>query len=284
MEKFVFIDIHRVLATDNYPLQGMNAKYKFRYTFFPRAIRNLRRLIARTDAKIVLSPSYPSVKIDYVREMWKEQKLPGEIYDVVPSPYSLRNKGRAIAEWIQKTGNRGCSYVIIAAANGIFLPAQSKSLVITNHKRGFTYLNMLKACQILNKPKDRYTFLESMKMDENVFELTEASTLQYLVFYNDSYTDAGKYVFPKGTKFKVSHPKRNDALYLNLISESIDQDHYVAIIQKEKEKMPEFANRLLGISFFITEEEIQTKSLTFLNGSKERLLEIIQFARSNKHK
>ena len=44
-------------------------------------------------------------------------------------------------------------------------------------------------------------FIESLNIEDNVFELKENSTISYLVQYFAPYTGVGEYEIPAGTRF-----------------------------------------------------------------------------------
>ena len=121
--------------------------------------------------------------------------------------------------------------------------------------------------------------IETLKIDENVFELTEDTELEYLVHFAAPFTGADKCVVPKGTAFAPHSPMRGDALYMHFVDGDND-----ALFEKMEEQVKinyeDLFTRLQGFSFFITEEQIKTLPLRFRNGSAERLLEIMYQLRS----
>lgn len=121
--------------------------------------------------------------------------------------------------------------------------------------------------------------IEELKIDENVFELTEDTELEYLVHFMAPFTGSDKCVVPKGTAFAPHSPMRGDALYMHFV----DGDK-VALFKKMealvKANYADLFPRLQGFSFFITEEQLKTLPLKFRQGSAERVLEIIYSLRS----
>lgn len=116
--------------------------------------------------------------------------------------------------------------------------------------------------------------IESMKIDENVFELVEDTELEYLVHFAAPFTGADKCLVPKGTAFAPHSPMRGDALYMHLVDDNKDE-----LLEKMREQVrvnyDNLFTRLQGFSFFITEEQLKTLPLKFRCGSAERLLEIM---------
>ena len=120
-------------------------------------------------------------------------------------------------------------------------------------------------------------YIESLKIEENVFELKEDTTIGYLSHYAAPYTGGGEIVVPAGVRFAAYGPMRDDALYMELIGEN--EELHARMVEQEKAECPQLANRLLGFSFFITEEEVEKLNLDFVGGSRKRLLEIFQLIR-----
>ena len=121
--------------------------------------------------------------------------------------------------------------------------------------------------------------IESMKIDENIFELVEDTELEYLVHFAAPFTGGDKCLVPKGTVFVPQSPMRGDALYMDIVEGDFDE-----LLEKMKElvkkKYENLFTRLQGFSFFITEEQLQTLPLKFRSGSAERLIEIMCKLRS----
>lgn len=123
-------------------------------------------------------------------------------------------------------------------------------------------------------------FVESLNIEENVFELTEDTVIGYLVQYCAPYTGGGEHIIPAGTPFVPHGPMRDDAMYMH-IPESFDADAlYDRLEEKEKAAIPALAERLAGFSFYITEEQVRNLPLNFTSGSRERLLEIFHLCRT----
>ena len=102
-------------------------------------------------------------------------------------------------------------------------------------------------------------FVESLKIDENVFELTADSELGYLEHFAFPFTGGGECVVPAGTAFAAHGMMRDDALYMHLVEPN---DSLIASI---------------------TEEQLRTLPLKFRSGSLERLLTILELLRDPKN-
>ena len=121
-------------------------------------------------------------------------------------------------------------------------------------------------------------FIESLNIEDNVFELKENCTISYLVHYFAPYTGIGQYEIPAGVKFRLYSPMRDNALYMDIV-ENNNCDLFDILVSKEKENVPQLSTRLSGFSFFITEEQLTSLPLHFVSGSRERSLEIIKLIR-----
>lgn len=121
-------------------------------------------------------------------------------------------------------------------------------------------------------------FLESLNIEDNVFELMENCVIGYLVQYYAPYTGAGEHEIPAGTKFCIHGPMRSDAMYMHLVGENASTLLDV-LTEKEKKNIPMLSTRLNRFSFFITEKQMKDLSLKFISGSRERSLEIFELIR-----
>ena len=118
--------------------------------------------------------------------------------------------------------------------------------------------------------------IESMKIDENIFELVEDTELEYLVHFAAPFTGGDKCLVPKGTVFAPHSPMRGDALYMHLVEDNNDD-----LLEKMREQVKtNYENLFTRLPFFITEEQLQTLPLKFRSGSAERLIEIMCKLRS----
>lgn len=123
-------------------------------------------------------------------------------------------------------------------------------------------------------------FIESLNIEDNVFELKKNSTISYLVQYFAPYTGAGEYEIPAGTKFCMYGSMRDDAMYMGIVGD-VDSNLFEALKEKEKKTIPQLSTRITGFSFYITEEQMEELPLNFISGSRERCLEIFELIRQN---
>lgn len=157
MDKFIFLDIDGVLNTANYQtwrqLWGKDISDLHGHLFAPSPVRNLRRLIKWTNAKIVLSSSWRMDGLETMRQMWNERNMPGEIYDITPyvnaREYPIGTRGVEIRKWLEVYGGENYKFVIIDDIED-FLDEQQTNVIMTNYRRGLTLLKTMKAIIILN--------------------------------------------------------------------------------------------------------------------------------------
>ena len=121
-------------------------------------------------------------------------------------------------------------------------------------------------------------FIESLNIEDNVFELKENCTISYLVHYRAPYTGAGEYEIPAGTRFCMYGPMGCDTMYMDIVG-GIDENLIKTLMEREKAAIPQLSTRITGFSFYITEKQMRELPLNFISGSRERCLEIIKLIR-----
>ena len=117
--------------------------------------------------------------------------------------------------------------------------------------------------------------IESLNIEDNVFELKENCTISYLVQYFAPYTGAGEYEIPAGTKFCMHGPMGEGTMYMHIVGE-VDSSLREALMEKEKAAIPQLSTRITGFSFYITMKQMRELPLNFISGSRERCLEIFE--------
>lgn len=118
-------------------------------------------------------------------------------------------------------------------------------------------------------------FIESLNIEDNVFELKENCTISYLVHYFAPYTGAGEYEIPAGTRFCMYGPMGSDTMYMDVVGD-IDKNLLEALMEREKAAIPHLSTRISGFSFYITRQQMEELPLNFISGSRERCLEIFR--------
>ncbi len=129
-------------------------------------------------------------------------------------------------------------------------------------------------------------FIESLKIEENIFELAENCKIEYLVQYYAPFTGCGEYEIPAGIKFRLAGLMRDDAMYMHVIDAESELANRLAkaLRENEKNENPELYERLAGFSFFITEVQLKELPLNFISGSRERCLEVMELIRQSNKK
>ena len=85
--KVIFLDIDGVLNV--YP-QGRD---EFGSLFHKHFEDNLKLVIEKTNAKIVISSTWRYSGLKVMKDMWKQRNLPGEVIDITPDCAQIVNKG-----------------------------------------------------------------------------------------------------------------------------------------------------------------------------------------------
>lgn len=86
--KVIFLDIDGVL---NVIPQGRD---EYGAIFHEHFVENLRELIEKTGAKIVISSTWRLSGLSIMKEMWEKRDLPGEVIDITPS--LMRERGSTL--------------------------------------------------------------------------------------------------------------------------------------------------------------------------------------------
>lgn len=76
--KTIFLDIDGVLNVD------YADRDQFGHIFRDEYVQNLKEIIEKTEAKIVISSTWKDKGIERMLDLWKERNLPGEIIDITP--------------------------------------------------------------------------------------------------------------------------------------------------------------------------------------------------------
>ena len=151
--KVIFLDIDGVLNVD-YCGHDDYGNY-FNYI----QVNNLKHIIEKTDAKIVISSSWRFSGLHVMKSMWEYRKLPGEVIDITPFEvdlvykgffkyYDEVSRGDEIQWWINTYKPE--NYVIIDDVED-FLDNQLNNFVKTKENIGLTKKLAEEAIEILNK-------------------------------------------------------------------------------------------------------------------------------------
>lgn len=134
--KVIFLDIDGVL---NVRRQGRD---RFGSLFHSQFVKNLKHIIDKTGAKIVISSSWRFNGLDEMRQMWIERKLPGEMIGI--TPFTAQYEANENASFMERC-ERGCeirdwmksnpvdSYVILDDDNDMLKSQQSNFVRCSNN-------------------------------------------------------------------------------------------------------------------------------------------------------
>lgn len=154
--KIIFLDFDGVMDTAYYDhvlsklqLPGNDT---FGTVFDPNCVQNLKEIIDKTGADIVVSSSWKHLMTykDFL-DMWEFRGLPGFVTDVTPTPDIRRNRGDEIDAWLDEC-NVECQYVIIDDLDATnFNDHQLPRLLVVNPFNGLDESTAERAIQILNQ-------------------------------------------------------------------------------------------------------------------------------------
>lgn len=150
MEKYIFLDFDGVLNTP-------------KGKFDKKAIDCLRRLLERSDAKVIISSTWRLQGLEYIRQLWEEHHLPGEVTDLTPSCNSITfscadgtegwqslhaAKGLEIAEWLRLNAKESYHYVILDDEEEILFN-QREHFVKVEGSKGLSEADVRESIKIL---------------------------------------------------------------------------------------------------------------------------------------
>ena len=81
--------------------------------------------------------------------------------------------------------------------------------------------------------------LESLHLEENVFELTEASDMGLLIHFAAPFTGVEISSIPAGIKFAINGPMRDDAFYLHVVNNNDDDKKNIDTLFETLDKVVE---------------------------------------------
>ena len=149
----IFLDFDGVMVTSRYcsylERQGLpECDSKGRPKFDPKCVRNLKYIIERTGADIVVSSDWKYIdSYKDLLNMWEERNLPGFLTDVTPN--LSKHRGDEIDSWLMECGQY-CNYVIIDdLPKDCFNNHQYDRLISINPMEGLTQIDADKAIKIL---------------------------------------------------------------------------------------------------------------------------------------
>jgi hypothetical protein len=149
--KVIFLDIDGVLQVHH------NNKDEYGHLFHDEYVKNLKYIIEKTGAKIVISSTWKMSGLNILKEMWNKRNLPGEVIDITPNEvdvvergtceyYDMVDRGYEIQQWIDD--NKPDKWVIVDDVNDM-LPEQINNFVQTSNLKdddSFNGYGLTKKC------------------------------------------------------------------------------------------------------------------------------------------
>lgn len=139
---FLFLDIDGVLVTEKYlkSLPKTELRDELGMVFDPESCKNLKLIVEKTGAKIVVSSFWRLDGLEYIRKVFKE-RLELEVHAITPVFNSIR--GEEVAWYTKRNPGK---YIIIDDDTD-FLPEQLPFFILI--KDGITSKDVEKACTLL---------------------------------------------------------------------------------------------------------------------------------------
>ncbi len=152
--KVIFLDFDGVMDTAYYGhilgKEGLPYHDEFGAVFDPSCVRNLKEIIDRTGAEIVVTSSWKSL-MNYkdLLDMWKKRGLPGYVMDATPSSSECKHRGDEIDAWLKECKDE-CQYIILDDIDeSNFNEHQLSRLIVVNPYHGLDNEVAEKAIKIL---------------------------------------------------------------------------------------------------------------------------------------
>jgi histidinol phosphatase-like enzyme len=154
----IFLDIDGVLNTERYIVYQVKNKiadgYEAQFNFDPRAMSNLREIINKTSAKIVISSTWRIFKDDKTDEFWNaildnfaKYYIPAEIIGVTPVLHTER--GNEIRKWLEDNQNLNIENFVIIDDDSDMCEFTETHLAKCSWKNGLDEIAKNKALEIL---------------------------------------------------------------------------------------------------------------------------------------
>ena len=152
--KIIFLDFDGVMDTAYYGhilgKEGRPSNDEFGAVFDPICVRNLKEIIDKTGAEIVVTSSWKSL-MTYrdMLNMWEQRGLPGELIDMTSTISTCRNRGDEIDAWLKECKDE-CQYVILDDIDeSNFNEHQLPRLIVVNPYHGLDMEAAERAVELL---------------------------------------------------------------------------------------------------------------------------------------
>lgn len=112
--RYLFLDIDGPLNTGRNDFLDPD---RYGHHFDDAAVRNLRRIVKETGAKIVVSSSWRHMGLERIRDIWERWGLPGDIVGCTPGAWGsnrvFSSRGEEIRQWLTENAETDDVYVIL---------------------------------------------------------------------------------------------------------------------------------------------------------------------------
>lgn len=154
----IFLDIDGVLNTERYIVYQVDNKitngYDAQFNFDPKAMSNLREIVTKSNAKIVISSTW-RMNRDYKNDQYwnaifdnfSKYHIPAEIIDSTPILHTER--GNEIKKWLQDNKNLNIENFVILDDDSDMCEFTKTNLAKCSWKDGLSESAKIKALQIL---------------------------------------------------------------------------------------------------------------------------------------
>ena len=154
--KYIFLDFDGPLNT------GRNDYLDpehYGHHFDNVAVDNLRRIIDRTGACVVISSSWRHLGLARLKEIWEEWKMPGTIIGCTPGHWGdgriFDTRGEEIKQWLEENASGDYSFVVIDDLDeSEALEEQKEYWIRVDPHCGISYEDSDHAIGILNREEN----------------------------------------------------------------------------------------------------------------------------------
>ena len=163
--KYIFLDFDGPLNTGRNDYLDPD---KYGHHFDDMAVRNLRRIVDRTGARIVVSSSWRHLGLKRIQEIWKDWGMPGEIIGCTPGLWGdgriFNTRGEEIQQWLDENAPTDYSYVVIDDMDEAeAIEGQEDFWIQVDPHCGISFDDVELAIGILNKEENRSRKKRTMK-------------------------------------------------------------------------------------------------------------------------
>lgn len=158
--RLIFLDIDGVLNTERHISKLRVAKQPcsdlYGPLFDPEAVENLREIIEKTHAKIVVTSSWRYIYgLEGLKEIWAYRKLPGKLFGVVKMDGS-GTRGEEVENFVTDLFGDSANDYLILDDECEYSDNQLQRFIKVNPIRGIDSADVEKAIEILNLNRKKY--------------------------------------------------------------------------------------------------------------------------------